>query len=245
MTIDWWTLGLQTVNIVILVWLLSRFFWRPVAAIIEQRRATAQRMLTEGEAKTSQAAAALSEIELTRARFAQEREAILTAAHEAAERARAARLEQAAAEAASMEAAARAAIQNEKEAADKANAERASHLAVDIAARLAARLDGSAVRAAFLDWLLKAIRALPQPTRQAMAANGVSLEAISAMPLDPNDQAHYRKLICEAFAARPQIAFKVAPDLIAGLELRSPQLVIRNSWRADLAQILADLTHDD
>jgi len=244
MTIDWWTLGLQTVNIVILVWLLSRFFWRPVAAIIEQRRATAQRMLTEGEAKASQAAAALSEIELTRARFAQEREAILTAAHEAAERARAARLEQAATEAASLEAAARAAIQNEKEAADKANAERASHLAVDIAARLAARLDGPAVRAAFLDWLLKAIRALPQPTRQAMAANGVSLEAISAMPLDPNDQAHYRMLICEAFAARPQIAFKADPDLIAGLELRSPQLVISNSWRADLSQILADLTHD-
>jgi len=29
MTIDWWTLGLQTVNVAILVWLLQRFFWRP------------------------------------------------------------------------------------------------------------------------------------------------------------------------------------------------------------------------
>ena len=39
MTIDWWTLGIQTVNVVILIWLLGRFFWRPVAAMIEQRRA--------------------------------------------------------------------------------------------------------------------------------------------------------------------------------------------------------------
>ena len=184
MTIDWWTLGIQTVNVVILVWLLGRFFWRPVAAMIEQRRATAQRILAEAEGKRSQATAALAEIERTRAGFAQEREAILAAAHEAAEQARAARLEVAAKEAASLEAAARAAIEREKAEVDKAWAERASRLAVEIAERLVARLDGPAVRAAFLDWLLTEIRTLPDPVRQAVAANGVTLEAISATPLD-------------------------------------------------------------
>src|SRR5580700_2661393 len=104
MTIDWWTLGIQTVNVVILIWLLGRFFWRPVAAMIEQRRATAQRTLTDAEAKRSQAAAALAEIERTRAGFAQEREAILTAAREAAEQAQAACLENATKEATSLEA---------------------------------------------------------------------------------------------------------------------------------------------
>ena len=34
MTIDWWTLGLQTVNVIALVWLLGRFFWRPLAGMI-------------------------------------------------------------------------------------------------------------------------------------------------------------------------------------------------------------------
>lgn len=245
MTVDWWTLGLQTVNVIILVWLLGRFFWRPVAAMIEQRRATAQRILAEAEAKRNQAAAALAEVGRTRAGFAQEREAILASAREAAELARAARLEEAAKEAAALEAAARAVIEEEKEAADKAWAERASRLAVHIAGRLAARLDGRAIRAAFLDWLLKEIRSLPQPTRQAMAASGVALEAISATPLDPADQERYRELIGEAFATRPQIAFKADPALIAGLELRGPQLVVSNSWRADLSQILADLTDDN
>ncbi len=244
MTIDWWTLGIQTVNVAVLVWLLQRFFWRPVAAMIEQRRATAQSTLAEAEAKRSQAVAAAAEIEQTRAGFAREREAILAAAHKAAEQARAARLDDAAKEAAALQAAAQAAIAKEREAAEKAWAERSSRLAVDIAERLTARLEGPAVRAAFLDWLLQEIRGLPEPTRQ-VAANGAALEAISATPLDPADQERYRGLIGEAFGAHPQIAFKADPALIAGLELHGPHLVIRNSWRANLDQILAELTHDD
>jgi F-type H+-transporting ATPase subunit b len=245
MTIDWWTLGIQTVNVVILVWLLGRFFWRPVAAMIEQRRATAQRILAEAEAKCSQATAALAEIERTRAGFAQEREAILAAAHEAAERARTVRLEEAAKEAASLEAAAKTAIEKEKEAANKAWAQRAGRLAVEIAKRMAARLDGPAVHATFLDWLLKEIRTLPDAARQAVAASGGALEAISATPLDPADQERYRVLIGEAFGAHPQIAFKTDPALVAGIELHGPHLVVNNSWRADLTKILADLTHDN
>jgi len=150
MTIDWWTLGIQTVNVVILIWLLERFFWRPVAAMIEQRRATAQRILDEAEGKRSQAIAALAEIEQTRAGFAREREVILAAAHEAAELARTARLDEAAKEAAALLAEAKTAMEKEKALADKAWSKRASHVAVEIAERLAARLDGPAVRASFL-----------------------------------------------------------------------------------------------
>jgi len=244
MTIDWWTLGIQTVNVVILVWLLGRFFWRPLAAMIEQRRAMAQRLVTEAEGKRSEAVAALAEVERTRAGFAQEREAILAEAYEAAERARVARLEGVAKEASSLEAAAKAAIETEKAEVDKAWAERASRLAVEIAERLVGRLDGPAVRAAFLDLLLAEIRALPDPVRQAVAANGVTLQTISPTPLEPADQQRYRELIGEAFGARPQITFKADPALIAGLELHGPHLVVSNSWRTDLTRILADLTHD-
>jgi F-type H+-transporting ATPase subunit b len=179
MTIDWWTIGIQTVNVVILVWLLGRFFWHPFAGMIERRRVTAQHILAEAEAKRSQATAALAEIERTRTGFAQEREAILAAAHEAAERVRATRLEDVEKEVASLETTAKAAIEKEKQAADKGWAERASRLAVDIAGRLAARLDGATVRAAFLEWLLEQIRTLPEPARQAAAADGVTLEAVA------------------------------------------------------------------
>jgi F-type H+-transporting ATPase subunit b len=244
MTIDWWTLGIQTVNVVILVWLLGHFFWRPVAAMIEERRVKARLILTEAEAKRSQAAATLAEIEKTRAGFALERETILTAANKAAEEARTARLEEAAKEVALLEVAATVSIEREKDAIEKTWIKRANHLAVEIAERLAVRLGGPAVQAAFLDWLLKEIQALPEPARQAMAVGGAAVEAISAAPIDPADQERYRELIGKAFGARLEIAFKVDPALIAGLELHGPHLVVSNSWRADLTKILAELTHD-
>jgi F-type H+-transporting ATPase subunit b len=244
MTIDWWTLGLQTVNVAVLIWLLGRFFWKPLAAMIEQRRAAAEQILADAEKKRAESASALAEIEKTHAGFAQERDKILAAAHDDAEAARTARLAQAETEAAALHAAATAAIDKDKLAADAAWAATASKLAVDIAQRLAARLDGPTVRAAFLDWLLREIRALPAPARQAAGMKGTVLEAISAAALDSAEQDRYRDLIGVAFEAKPQINFKTDPALIAGLELRGPTLVVSNSWRADLTHILADLAHD-
>lgn len=244
MTIDWWTLGIQAVNVVILIWLLARFFWRPFAATIERRRATAQQILIEAETKRSQATDALAEIERTRAGFDRERAAIMAAAHQSAEEARTALLAAAAKEAAALEASARTVIEKERDAAEAAWTKQANLLAVEIAQRLVARLDGPVVSAAFLDWLLQEIRVLPALARDAVASNGVILEAISATEIEPADQDRYRKLIGEAFGARPQIAFKVDPALIAGLELRGPHFVVANSWRADLAKILADLAND-
>lgn len=245
MTIDWWTLGIQAVNVVILVWLLARFFWRPVAAMIEQRRVKAQQILAEAEATHREATDAMTGIEQTRAGFGQEREAILTAAHQEAERARTALLAQAQQEAAATREAAQTAIEREREASLRAWSERANRLAVDIAGRLAARLSGPTVSAAFLDGLLREIRLLPDSVRGDAIGNGGVLEAVSAVPIDPDEQARYRTRIGEAFAEPPPIAFKVEPDLIAGLELRGPHLVIHNSWRADLDRILAELAHDD
>ena len=91
---------------------------------------------------------------------------------------------------------------------------------------------------------LRIFRRLPGPVRKNAVASGEALEAISATPIGPEEQQRYRELIGEAFGAHPQIAFKSDPALIAGLELRGPHLVVSNSWRADLDQILSELTHD-
>ena len=45
MRIDWWTLALQTVNVLILIWILSRFLFRPIVGVIEERRAAAAKLL--------------------------------------------------------------------------------------------------------------------------------------------------------------------------------------------------------
>ena len=243
MTINWWTLGIQAVNVVILVWLLQRFFWRPVAAMIEQRRAAAQQAVADAEASRAKAVAALADIERTRAGFDGEKTKILADAHKAADGARAAVLSGASKEAVALLAAAKAEIEKERADAGKGWADRSSQLAVEIAGRLATRLDGAQVQTAFLEWLVAAIQAMPAQERQAVAASGASLEALSATALDPAQQERAGALIGKAFGGQPHLTFKVDPALIAGLELHGKHFTVGNSWRADLGTILADLTH--
>jgi len=239
MDLDWRTLVLQTVNVLILIWLLKKFFWQPVAAMIEQRRVTAKNLLDAAQAKQDAAAAALAEITATRAGFAQERAAILAAAQAEAEQAREASLKETTQAADALEAAAQARIAAARKSAEAAWRERASQLAVEIAGRLAARLEGAAVLEAFLGWLLKEIAALPPALRQAE-----TLELVSATPLPPDAQADCQRRIAQAFGGAALLTFKTDPALIAGLELRGPNLLVRNSWRADLDRIRAELAHD-
>jgi F-type H+-transporting ATPase subunit b len=237
MTIDWWTIGIQTVNVAILVWLLQRFFWRPVAAMIEQRRDATRRTMAETEAAKTQATAALAQIEQIRAGFAKEREAILAAARAEAETTRTALLADARQQAATVETAAKGAIERANKAAAEAWTERSARLAVAIAAQLAARLDGAAVRAAFLDWLVQEIAV----HSGALMTNATSLEVVSATALDPAEQTAARERIVKALGGDPPIVFRTDPALIAGLELHGPHLLVNNSWRADLERILAGL----
>jgi F-type H+-transporting ATPase subunit b len=239
MTIDWWTLGFQTANVVILVWLLQRFFWRPVAAMIEQRRSTTEKAIADTKVAGDKAAAALADVAATRAGFAKEHDAVLANAHAEAETARKATLDAAAKEAAAHTAAAEAAMSTQHDAAEAVWSDRASQLAVQIAGRLAGRLQGAAVDTAFLDWLLGSIRAMPASARQAVS---VGVEAVSAGPLDPAEQDRYRSLIAEAFGTTLQLTFKADPALIAGIELHGPHFALNNSWRADLADIRKDIT---
>jgi F-type H+-transporting ATPase subunit b len=241
MTIDWWTLGIQTVNVAILVWLLQRFFWRPVAAVIEQRRDATKRSMAEAEAAKVEATAAMTEIERTRAGFAQEREAILAAARAEAETIRTALLADARQQAASIEAAAKTAIDQADAAAAAAWTVRSARLAVAIAAQLAERLDGAAVRAAFLDWLVREIA----DRGDAAGTDNAALEIVSATRLDPEEERHTRERIVQALGVDPAMVFRADPALIAGLELHGSHLSVSNSWRADLERILAGLTERD
>jgi len=245
MTFDWWTLGFQTVNVLVLMWLLARFFWRPLAATIALRRTTTQQAIDAAAAERTAATAALDGIAEIRAGFGRERDAILDAARTAAGQEQAARLEEGRTEAAALTAAAAARVAKGAAAAEAAWADRASRLAVEIAARLLSQLDGPALHGAFLDRLLRQLRALPLAERQALAPGGAAMVAVSAEPLDPVEQASCGSAVVEALQSRPQITFKVDPALICGLELHGPHAVVSNSLRADLDRILLELTHDD
>jgi len=57
MSFDGWTLALQAINVLILLYLLSRFLFRPVVAIMAERQAAATRDLDAARAAREAAAA--------------------------------------------------------------------------------------------------------------------------------------------------------------------------------------------
>ena len=63
MRIDWTTLALQTINVLVLVWLLARFLFRPVTTIIAERRAAAEKLLADAAAQRAHAQTDAAEIE--------------------------------------------------------------------------------------------------------------------------------------------------------------------------------------
>lgn len=244
MTIDWWTLGLQAVNVTVLIWLLARFFWRPLAAIIEARQSAAAAILTEAEARRAEAAAEATKIAEARAGIAAEREAILAAAREQAEDEGRNLRESTAREIAASTAAARDQIEKDGIAARGIWAAQAGQLALGIAARLTGRLVPEPLFQSFLSGLAEAARALPPDIRAGAATAEADILVESAAPLDDAAQADCRSALSSALGGTPRFTFQVEPALIAGLELHGPHFIISNNWRADLARIEADLNHD-
>ena len=241
MTIDLWGLGLQAINVLILVWLLSHFFWRPVAAAIAARQKAATALLDNAKATDAKAEAARAEIDKARAEIAKERSEVLAEAAKAAEVATAKSLAAARAKADKLIEAAKIANQREAVAAQKQTQSQAADLSVDIAAKLLGRLDTPTIHAAFLDLLVDAVAQMPTNSRAALLETGKAIDLVSATDLTAAEKTGVTKALGKALGATPALAFVTEPELIAGLELRTAHFQVRNSWQSDLKAIRKDL----
>ncbi len=90
MEFEWTTVVLEMLNFLVLIWLLKRFFYRPVLAVIEKRRAASERIITDAQAQRQAAEALKGEYEQQLAQSAKERELAMARLDEeiAAERVR-------------------------------------------------------------------------------------------------------------------------------------------------------------
>ncbi|MBY6088753.1 F0F1 ATP synthase subunit delta [Maritimibacter alkaliphilus] len=243
MSFDWWTFALQTVNALVLVWLLARFLFRPVSRILAERQAAAHAALDEAEAARDAATRALAEAQEVRDATAADRAARIAAAQEEAARQKQALL-------AAAEAEARAARTRAEADLARRRAQEAHHwhaeagdLAVEMAARLLSRLPGGVHSAAFLDGLISALDALPGPSRARIGTEGpVVLRA--AQPLSEPEQAEARARLTAALGRPVELRVETDPALVAGLELHTPHAIVRNTFRADLDRIAAGLAEE-
>jgi len=249
MHFDPWTLGLQAANFLVLVWLLHRFLYRPVLGIIAARQAAANK-LTADLATEKQAAEALrQELEAEHAAIAQERDAALRNAHEAADAERKTLLAKARAEADDLRSEAQTAFDRERADAVRSMGQDAAGLAVSIARRLLRETPAATVQDRMLDLICGDVESLPADAKrqigERLAAGDGVVKVITAAPLDEHAARRFTDSLVKALGASTDLALQVDPDLIAGVEVHFPFTVLRRSWSEDLKRIQSELAHDD
>ena len=243
MHIDWWTLALQTINVLILVWILARFFFRPVANIVAKRQEEANKLLSDAAAVRREAADARSDVEKMRAGMGAERDRLIMEAQEAVRIEKDKLLMQASQEIARLRSEAEATIARDKAAAQQAIIEHASELAIEIAQRMLSRLQSGTSTAVFLDGLCLELCALSSEEKGSFtsAKPDHPFELVTATPLSKVEMDKIRGVLGEALGSEPRFEVRIDRELIAGLELHSPSTIVRNSWRADLERIREEL----
>lgn len=245
MRIDWSTLALQTVNVVVLVWLLSRFLFRPVSDIIAKRQAAARKLIDDASRERDAAHAERERARAERASLAAARDDALkdALAQAAAERERL--IAAARADAQALRDAARAQADADAVQRTKALDARATRLAIDIAAKLLARLPDSARVAGFVDGVAASLARLPADVRASLADEDAQVRLVAPRALTAQEAAACRAAFAASVGRPLEPDVRVDPALLAGLELESKYANVRNSLRQDLATIEAALLNED
>lgn len=227
MQIDWWTLGLQTINFLIVVWLLTRFLYRPVRRIIDEREAADRRLADEAAAKAAEAEKVRAEYERKMREAAAARQAKEAELHAELERERDAALEKAQAKADALLSETREKLAQEREDALAGLKAEIASLAADLAR--AALASGASAEAA-LDRAKDHFDALaPQDLADLKAdvdGSDEPLRVTTPAPLADAQRAAWQAMLAGRLGPGVRIAYDERPDILGGAELHFPHAVL-------------------
>lgn len=240
MQVDWWTLALQTVNFLVLVWLLERFLFRPVRAVLKKRQETVAHTLSDAEAARAQAEGVRQSLEASRKDIEDERIAMLKKAHDEIEAERDKMLEEARIEADRVIASARELVRNERADALESLREETVHLAGDMAQSILATMRTSVSAHEWLDQLESAVRLLGKDELgelgKELQDENARLRVVTAVPLKAADQDEWRARLRDLLGVAAEVEFNSDPALLGGAELHFPHALIGLNWADQLKQ---------
>lgn len=243
MHIDWWTLALQTVNVLIFIWILGRFFFRPVTELVAKRKEATSRLLADADQARKDAEGLRAEAARVRTSIDAERDRLIREAHKAADTEKAALLADLSTELEHRRSDATVEIAKERAAMQRAVVDHASELSVDIARKLLKKLPPETAFSAFLNGLSTELGRLSAELRNSLARATPDrpLRVLAATPLAEEQQLELRAALGTALGVDPPLEFCSDQALIAGLEIQGRNVIVRNNWQADLALIRKEL----
>lgn len=247
MQLDATTFILELVNFAVLVWLLHRFLYRPVSAVIDRRRAGIDRSMADAREAMAKAERLRADYD---ARFAGwERERAQARAALAAELAAARSKGLAeAARAAQAERERLAALAQKRETDLRREAEeRALGLAAAFAARLLSRIAGAETQSKLVEAFVEDLAGWPAERMESVAraarAAGGKLAVSSARALEPGERGRVLDALSQRLGLACTADFSVAPELLAGIAVTVGPWTLQADLRDELAFFAQGATH--
>lgn len=244
MQINWWTLALQAINFLVLVWLLQRFLYRPVMGVIARRRAEAEKAFNEAARREALTDETRHALQAEQGELAAARDKVMADARAEIEAERKKVLEQAHQEAAAVAAAARAKIEAERAEAIASLRLKVIDLGTEVAEQLLKKSVSKSLNDVFLDRICNYLQNLPAEKRTALHSeidHDGRLAVVSAPALDSQQQERWRKRLRDALGPDTIFEFSADPALIAGAELHFRGAILRFTWREGLEQSRREL----
>ena len=223
MLIDWFTVGAQALNFLILVWLLKCFLYKPILHAIDEREKHIAAELADADAKKAEAQKERDEFAHKNEEFDQQRAALLTKATDEAKAERLRLLDEARKAADAFSAKRQETLQSDAKNLNQAISRRTQQEVFAIAHKTLTDLAGTSLEERMGEVFTNRLREMNGEAKKGLgeALKTASAPALvrSAFDLPEEQRAAIQKALNETFSVDIHVGFETAPDLISGIEL--------------------------
>ena len=241
MLIDWFTVGAQALNFIILVWLLKRFLYKPILNAVDAREKRIAAELADADAKKTEAQKERDEFQHKNEEFDLQRAALLSKATGEAKAERERLLDDARKAADALSAKRQEALRADAHNLNQDIRRRTQQEVFAIARKALTDLAATSLDERMCEVFTRRLRAISGKAKESLgeALKTASEPALlrSAFDLPAAQRAAIQKAINETFSADVHVRFETAPDLVGGVELSTNGLKI--AW--SIADYLSSL----
>jgi F-type H+-transporting ATPase subunit b len=253
MLIDWFTVGAQAFNFLILVWLMKRFLYRPILHAIDEREKRIATELANADTKKAEAQKGHDEFQHKNSEFDQQRAALLTKATSEAQAEGQRLLDEARKSAVALTSKQQETLRDEEHNLHEAIIRRTQQEVFSIARKTLADLATTSLEERLGEVFTRRLREMNGDGKKGLAAalRTASDPAVvrSTFDLPADQRAAIQNALNETFSAEIRVHFETAPDLIGGIELTTNGQKVGwsiadylSSMEANVAKLLAATT---
>jgi F-type H+-transporting ATPase subunit b len=223
MLFDWFTVGAQVVNFLILVWLLKRFLYKPILDALDARERRIAEELADASTKQSEAERERDEFRAKNEELDRQRDELLSRARDEARAERERLLDEARKDSDALRAKRRESLRREQQSLADELARTAQKEVFAIAQKTLRDLSGTSLEERMTDVFTRRLRTLDGEAKDGLAkalrARSYPVLVRSAFELAPPQRASIHDALRDTFSADIQVRFETAPDMISGVEL--------------------------